>query len=136
MKATCVVLLVWALAAQTQIDLRTQAKNATPAGIGLTVANGTVSVDTASVPTFLAGSAALSFPPIAAQSCAEQSFSLPGLAVGATIAPGWPQLPDGIAGSMYASAAGILTVRLCNVTTTIAVILSPAVFRAASIASF
>ncbi len=100
------------------------------AGTGITAANSgstmLVAVDTAVVPTYLTASATLSFPSIGASTCAaDQTFSLPGATPGNAVAPGWPaNLLAGLTGTMWVSASGTLSVRLCN--------LSAATVRAAS----
>ena len=65
------------------------------AGTGImTVQSGgqtTIAVDTAVVPTYLTGSAALDFPSIPAGACsADLTFALPGANVGNGVIPGWP----------------------------------------------
>jgi hypothetical protein len=90
------------------------------AGTGITVTNNgsamVVGVDTAVVPTYLTASATLSFPSISGGTCApDQTVSLPGAAAGDAVAPGWPAtLPAGLIGTMWVSASGTLSVRLCN----------------------
>jgi hypothetical protein len=90
------------------------------AGTGITVANSgstmLVGVDTAVVPTYLMASATLTFPSIGAGACAaDQTVSLPGATTGDAVAPGWPaNLPAGVIGTMWVSASGTLSVRLCN----------------------
>jgi len=93
------------------------------AGTGVAVsASGsqmTVGVDTAVVPTYLIGSAALSFSTIPGNTCAaDQTFALPGANAGDPVASGWPALPGGLVGTMWVSASGTLSVRLCNVSGT------------------
>ena len=93
------------------------------AGTGVAVSSSgsqmTVGVDTAVVPTYLIGSAALSFSTIAANTCAaDQTFALPGANAGDPVASGWPALPAGLVGTMWVSASGTLSVRLCNVSAT------------------
>jgi hypothetical protein len=89
------------------------------AGTGImTVQSGgqtTIAVDTAVVPTYLSGSAALDFPSIAAGACsADLTFALPGANVGDGVIPGWPSgLEAGLSGLMRVSAPGIVAVRLC-----------------------
>lgn len=56
----------------------------------------------------------LGFGPIAANACAELSFSAPGASPGMTVAPGWPySLPAPVHGIMYA-ADNAIVVRLCS----------------------
>lgn len=59
--------------------------------------------------------ASLDFPSISAGSCSELNITATGVAVGATVAPGWPTLPTGLIGMMY-TGADVVVVRLCNVT--------------------
>jgi len=90
------------------------------AGTGILVTNSgsttVVGVNTAAVPTYVTSSATLSFPSIAASACAaDQVMSLPGAMPGDAVAAGWPvNLPPGVMGTMWVSASGTLTVRLCN----------------------
>lgn len=60
-------------------------------------------------------SATLDFGSILVGSCSELNISATGVSVGATIAPGWPSLPMGLVGMMYAGT-DVIVVRLCNVT--------------------
>jgi hypothetical protein len=60
-------------------------------------------------------SASLNFSSISGGSCAELSITATGVAAGQTIAPGWPTLPSGLIGMMYAGT-DVIVVRLCNVT--------------------
>lgn len=88
-------------------------------GVLATTASGatTVSIDTATVPTFLTAAAAINFSSIAAATCGEQTITLTGAAAGDSVAPGWPgTLEAGLAGSSRVSAANTVTLRLCNVT--------------------
>ena len=62
-----------------------------------------------------AGSAALDFPAIADGAISELTFAVAGVLAGDRIAPSWPSaLNTGLTGSMFASAAGTVTVRLAN----------------------
>ena len=87
------------------------------AGIAM-VDNGTqttLSVDPNLVPTFLTATANLTFASIANASCsADQTITLAGATPGDSIAPGWPQLPAGVIGTAWVSAANTASVRLCN----------------------
>jgi hypothetical protein len=87
-------------------------------GIATVEAGGrtTVGVDSAVVPTYITGSAAINFPSIAQGACAsEQTFALPGAAVNDAIAPGWPPaFESGLVGIMRVSAANTVAVRVCN----------------------
>lgn len=77
----------------------------------------TVSIDTATVPTFLTASAVINFAAIAAAACGEQTITLTGAAAGDTVATGWPgALEAGLSGSSRVAAANTVTLRLCNVT--------------------
>lgn len=62
-------------------------------------------------------SGALNFGSIAAQSCAALTITATGVTANNPIAPSWPAgLEDGLVGTMLASAADTVTVRLCNIT--------------------
>lgn len=93
---------------------------AVTAGAGIQVSGNTISVDAGAVPSFITESATLAGwggGVIAAHSCAELSFPVPGAAAGDAIAAGWPaELAVGLTGTMYATASGAVVVRLCNVT--------------------
>ena len=66
-------------------------------------------------PAFRTASAALSFPGIGAGTCSDQTLALTGAAPGDALAPGWPgNLPAGVIGTMWVSASGTVSVRLCN----------------------
>jgi hypothetical protein len=75
----------------------------------------TLSVDSASVPGYLSGSATLDFPLIEAGTCsADLTISLPGANVGDAVVAGWPGgLEAGLTGLMRVSAPGVVSVRLC-----------------------
>lgn len=96
--------------------------DAIQADLGITVTQagpGTkrVGVDTATVPTFLTGVASLNFGVIAANACAELTFSLPGAYTADAVAPGWPLgLASGLVGVMFVSSQNTISVRLCKVT--------------------
>jgi trimeric autotransporter adhesin len=86
-------------------------------GIAVTEAGQSlISVDTAVVPSYLSGTAALDFPAIAPASCsADVTFTFSGAAPGNAVAPGWPAgLEAGLIGMMRVSAANQMAVRLCN----------------------
>lgn len=92
------------------------------AGTGIVVSGSTISVDPATVPSFLTAAASLSGwgsgGVIPAQSCSELGFVVAGAAPGDALASGWPpDMTSGLTGTMYVSAAGTIVVRLCNVTT-------------------
>jgi trimeric autotransporter adhesin len=74
-----------------------------------------VAVDGGVVPTYLNGSAIISFPLIPAGTCsADQTFALPGANPGDAVTPGWPAaLEPGLTGLMRVSASGTISVRLC-----------------------
>ncbi len=76
----------------------------------------TVSVDPATVPTYLTGSATIDFPSMSQGACApDQTFTLLGAAMGDAVAPGWPgTLESGLTGLMRVSAANTVAIRLCN----------------------
>jgi len=89
------------------------------AGTGVVIlesgTSSTVSVDSSVIPTFITGSASLTFSAIGAGSCStEQNVSVPGANPGDGIAAGWPALPQGFLGMMRVSASGTVSVRLCN----------------------
>ena len=97
----------------------------------------TISVDAAVVPTYLTATATLDFPSIASGACAaELTIALTGAAAGDSIAPGWPAaLASGLLGMMRASAANVVSVRLCNFSGS-ALDPASAVFRATIVRSF
>ena len=74
-----------------------------------------IGVDSAVVPTYLTGSATLTFSPIAAGTCStDVTFPLPGANSGDAVAPGWPaSLAPGVSGMMRVTAGGVIAVRLC-----------------------
>src|SRR5579863_3622647 len=85
------------------------------AGTGISIAGSSIAVDRTLVPTYLAGSASLTFGSISQASCAQLTFALTGVNPGDSIAPGWPAtLEAGLVGNMLASAANTVAVRLCN----------------------
>ncbi len=74
-----------------------------------------IGIDTATVPSFLTGTATLDFSAMASGTCVERTFSLTGAAIGDGVAAGWPGgLPNGFLGLMRVSAANTVAVRLCN----------------------
>ena len=106
------------------------------AGTGISITGTSLSVDKTSVPTYLAGTASLSFGSIAQASCAQLTFALAGANPGDSIAPGWPStIEAGLVGNMFVSASNTVTVRLCNLSGST---LTPAAqtFRASVIRSF
>jgi hypothetical protein len=110
------------------------------AGTGITVSNNgstmLVGVDTAVVPTYLTASATLSYPIINAGTCAaDQTLALAGATPGDAVAPGWPILPAGVIGTMWVSASGTLSVRLCNLSGA-AVSAASNIYSAADVRSF
>jgi hypothetical protein len=89
-------------------------------GLGIVVLDSgtqsTVSVDAALIPTYLIGTANLSFPSIPNGSCSsELTIGLTGANSGDPVAPGWPpSMPQGVLGMMRVSSAGVVGVRICN----------------------
>ncbi len=77
----------------------------------------TLSVDSTIVPTYLTGSASLSFGTLAGNSCAaDMTMSVPGVNTGDPVAAGWPSaMPAGVLGMMSASTGNTVSVRLCNI---------------------
>ena len=62
-----------------------------------------VAVDSATVPTYLAGSAVLDFGSIVPAGCGEFTFPLAGASPGDSVAPGWPAaMETGLLGTMRA----------------------------------
>jgi len=96
-----------------------------------------IAIDSAAVPTYIAGSATLAFPSIASAACSsELTFTLPGAATGDSVAYGWPgNLPAGLLGMMRVSAANTIAVRLCNFSGS-ATTPPSAIFRATIVRSF
>ena len=96
-----------------------------------------VSVNTAIVPSYITGTAALDFAAIASGSCApEQSFNVPGAMPGDAVAAGWPGgLEAGLLGMMRVNAADTIAVRLCNFGTA-SVDPASATFRATIVRGF
>jgi hypothetical protein len=89
-------------------------------GLGIVVVDsgtqGTISVDAALVPTYLTATASLAFPSISNGACSsELTIGLAGANSGDSVAPGWPpSMPQGLLGMMRVSSAGIVAVRICN----------------------
>jgi len=87
-------------------------------GLGVVLAGSNpqvLSVDTATVPSFLVGTASLDFGPISDASCTQLTFSLPGAATGDSIAAGWPHLlAAGLLPTMLITSPNVVTVQLCN----------------------
>ncbi len=110
------------------------------AGQGIVVNGSTISVDPGAVPSFLTASATLTGwvgGVVPAGSCSELSFSLPGASPGDAIASGWPaDMANGLSGTMYASAAGTIVVRLCNVTSASVAAPESRTFRATILRTF
>ncbi|MEO8596168.1 MAG: hypothetical protein ABI759_22810 [Candidatus Solibacter sp.] len=95
-----------------------------------------VSVDSASVPTYLTSTGLVDFGNIGAGACAELTLGLPGAMPGDSVAPGWPAaLEPGLTGIMRISAANTAALRLCNLSGT-AVDPAAATFRATVVRSF
>lgn len=110
------------------------------AGPGIVVTGTTISVDAGTVPSYLTGSVTLSGwsgGVIAAHSCAELNFALPGAISGDAIAAGWPaDLAMGLSGTMYATTNGSIVVRLCNVTASSVAAPDGRTFRATILRTF
>ncbi len=107
-------------------------------GIAVTEAGQSViSIDTAVVPSYVSGTAALDFPAIAVTACsADLTFTLRGAAPGDAVAAGWPAgLEAGLTGTMRVSATNEIAVRLCNFSGG-TVNPAPATFRATIVRSF
>ncbi|MBK5294518.1 MAG: hypothetical protein JJE04_22915 [Acidobacteriia bacterium] len=91
-------------------------------GVGLTNTQGSggqkLTVDTAVVPTILRQSTVLSVGALAPGACYNGQITAPGAALWDTIAAGWPPLlPEGLVGTMWVSQTGMVSVRLCNSST-------------------
>lgn len=87
------------------------------AGTGISVSGSIVSVDTAAVPSFLAGSATIDFASISASSCAIQTLTMTGAVTGDAVIGGWPaDMSTGIIPRILVSAANTVQIQLCNVT--------------------
>lgn len=69
-------------------------------------------------PVPFGATASLNFGSIAAQTCAQLTVPVAGVVLGDALAVGVPSsLTNGLAATVYVSAADVVTVRLCNVTT-------------------
>ncbi len=110
------------------------------AGAGIVLSGSTVSVDSGVVPSFITASATLSGwggSVVLAGACSELSFPLPGASPGDAIAAGWPpDMANGLTGTMYATAAGTIVVRLCNVTAASVAAPESRTFRATILRTF
>lgn len=85
-------------------------------GEGLVQSGPEFAVDAASVPSFLRSQVDLTPWTVAASSCTARSASLVGAALLDAVVPGWPaDLHPALSGAMLVSAAGEVTIRLCNV---------------------
>jgi hypothetical protein len=95
-----------------------------------------VAVDSATVPTYLAGVSVLDLASIGPGACTESTMSLPGAAAGDALAPGWPAgMESGLIGTMRVSALNTVAVRVCNFSgTTVDPV--AATFRAVVVRSF
>lgn len=95
-----------------------------------------LSLDTTVVPVHLTASATIDFGTLASQTCSENTLPLTGATTGDAVAGGWPPTLDPqVSGMMLVSAADLVTVRLCNQSSS-AVSLSPLSFRATVVRSF
>lgn len=90
-----------------------------PLGSGLTHNTKTeLSIDPATVPAFLTGTASLDFGSIGAAACAELTITVSGAIVGDAVSLGAPPAVEaGFQWSGFVSAADTVTVRLCKITT-------------------
>lgn len=97
-----------------------------------------VRVNPATVPTFLTGSATLNdWGTIAAQSCAQKTFAMPGAVSNDSVIPRWPAgLPAGLSGVVYVPAADTIAVRLCNPTAAGVTVANGNMFGATILRSF
>jgi hypothetical protein len=111
--------------------------NGTGAVISESVGLTTVSVDPATVPTYLTGTTTIDFPTISQGACAaDQTFALLGAAAGDAVEPGWPAaLETGLIGVMRVSATNTVAIRLCNLSG-VTVDPASATFRATIVRSF
>ena len=110
------------------------------AGVGMmTLDVGTqtvVAVDSATVPTYLSSTAVLDFASLLPSTCGELTFGLPGAAAGDSIAAGWPGgMEAGLIGTMRVSAAGIVAVRVCNLSAS-TLDAAAAIYRATVVRNF
>lgn len=97
-----------------------------------------VRVNPATVPTFLTGSATLNdWGTIAAQACAQKTFSLAGAVSNDAVIPRWPAaLPAGLSGLIFVSAGDTVAVRVCNPTAAGVALPNGNVFGATILRSF
>jgi hypothetical protein len=90
---------------------------ATAAGSGIVIAGGAISADPATVPSYLTGTAALSFSAFSGLgNCEEQNLTVSGAAIGDAVAIGLPTpFPAGLVqGAAWVSTANTVTIRLCR----------------------
>ncbi len=107
------------------------------AGTGLSLAGTEMSVDSTVVPTYLTGTASLSFPSTTANRCNALTFTLTGAIQGDSMAPGWPYtLQAEWMGLMRVSSADTVEVRLCNFTGGTATPTAGQTFRATIVKGF
>jgi hypothetical protein len=110
------------------------------AGAGIVVNGSTISVDAGAVPSFITAAATLggwAGGVVPAGACSEKEMPLAGAYPGDAIASGWPpDLANGLAGTMYVSAAGTIVVRLCNVTAASVAAPESKTFRATILRTF
>lgn len=97
-----------------------------------------LSLDAATVPTYLTGTVSLAgWGSISAASCQEKSLTLAGAAAGDAVIPGWPDLPVGLSGTMrVAPAGGLVVISLCNATASALAVTDGLTFRATLIRGF
>jgi hypothetical protein len=89
------------------------------AGLGITTTSSggpvTVGVDSAYIPGILTVLANVDFANLASLTCADQTVSLTGAAIGNAVAAGWPSsFNASLLGTMWVSAANTITIRVCN----------------------
>jgi hypothetical protein len=87
------------------------------AGSGVVITGSTISVDPATVPSYLTGTAALSFSTFSGLgNCEEQSLTVNGAVIGDAVAIGLPStFPTGLVqGAAWVSTANTVTIRLCR----------------------
>ena len=84
-------------------------------GEGLVQSGSEISVDAATVPSFLRTQANLLAWTIPSQSCSDRLITLEGAALLDTVVPGWPaDLSPSLVGTMLVTSVGSVTARLCN----------------------
>jgi len=98
-------------------------------GKGLTNSQGPsgqkLTIDTAVVPTMLRQSAVLPVGALSPGACYNGTIAVPGAALLDAVAAGWPPLlPAGLIGTMWVSQAEIISVRICNSSTSVAAAIS------------